>query len=141
MNNDPARTAAALILDVNHRVLFIRENYGRRRYGPPGGLVELGESPLEAVVREAREETTLDIAVQYLIGTYLFPNVPQPFLAFAFRCEIVRGEPAIPTTGEIATVGWFDLSELPSPLTYLAPRAIPDLIAGRQNMARTIHDP
>jgi ADP-ribose pyrophosphatase YjhB (NUDIX family) len=136
----PATTAAAFILDEDGRVLLIRENYGRRRYGPPGGLVEPGESPQQACIREVREETTMDVAVQHLIGTYSFPNLPEPFISNAFRCKIIGGAPAIPLTGEIAYVGWFDASELPEPLTHLAPNAIADLIAGRQYVERVIHE-
>jgi ADP-ribose pyrophosphatase YjhB (NUDIX family) len=140
MLETPTRTAAAFILDGDGRLLLIRENYGRRRYGPPGGLVEPGETPRQAAIREVREETTLDVAVQYLIGAYSFPNVPEPFVAYAFRCEIVSGEPVIPSTGEIAGIGWFDPSELPKPLTFLAPHAVADLVAGRQNVIRMLRD-
>lgn len=51
------QAAAAWVFDGEGRLLLIRENYDRRRYGPPGGAVEPGESPLEAVVREFAEET------------------------------------------------------------------------------------
>jgi 8-oxo-dGTP pyrophosphatase MutT (NUDIX family) len=34
--------AWAIVLDERGRVLLIRENYGRRRYGLPGGAVEPG---------------------------------------------------------------------------------------------------
>lgn len=141
MTSVPARTAAAFVLNAHGRLLLIRENYGHRRFGPPGGLVESGETPWEAVVREVREETSLAIEVQHLIGTYFFPTVNHPFLAFAFRCEILRGEPTVPSTGEIAALGWFEPSVLPLPLTYLAPHAIPDLIAGRSGVTRTIRFP
>ena len=137
---NPVRTAAAFIPDDDGRVLFIRENYDRRRYGPPGGLVEPGESPSEAVIREVYEETTLEVEVQHLIGVYFFPDVPVPFLAFAFRCKVVDGKPTVPSTGEIAAIDWFDPARLPAPLTYLAPRAMPDFVAGRRNLLRTIRE-
>jgi 8-oxo-dGTP diphosphatase len=43
--------AAAAVLDAGGRVLLVEENYDRRRWGFPGGAVEPGESPLDAVVR------------------------------------------------------------------------------------------
>ncbi len=127
-------TVAAFIFDAAGRLLLIRENYGRHRYGPPGGRVEAGESPQQAVLREVREETGLEVRVQRLIGLYYFAD--EPWLAFAFRCAIERGEPAVPDTGEIAEVGWFDLRDLPAPLTSLAPRAIPDAAGGEYGMVR-----
>jgi ADP-ribose pyrophosphatase YjhB (NUDIX family) len=53
---------------VSGRLLLIQENYGQRRYGPPGGRDEAGENPQQAVLREVREETGLAVRVQRLIG-------------------------------------------------------------------------
>jgi ADP-ribose pyrophosphatase YjhB (NUDIX family) len=58
--------------DEHGRLLLIRENYGRERYGPPGGEIEAGELLLEAVVREFREETWADFEVEGLVGVYHF---------------------------------------------------------------------
>lgn len=49
--------AVAVLLDESGRVLLVKENYGERRYGFPGGLVDPGEAPQDAAVREALEET------------------------------------------------------------------------------------
>lgn len=62
--------AAAAILDSDGRLLLIKENYDRRRYSFPGGEVESGESPLEAVVREALEETGVIVRIDHLVGIY-----------------------------------------------------------------------
>lgn len=130
-------TASALILDDAGRVLLIKENYGRRRYGLPGGTVEAGESPIRATVREAREEVGVEVAVGHLIGCYFFAWA-EPWLAFVFRCTITQGEPAIPPTGEIAAVGWFDPGELPAPLTNVAPLAIADAVDGQCGVMREV---
>lgn len=127
-------TVAAFIFDPRGRLLLIRENYGQRRYGPPGGRVEAGESPQQAVLREVREEAGLAVRVQRLIGLYYFAD--EPWLAFAFRCVIEGGEPIVPSTGEIAEVGWFHPHDLPTPLTNLAPRAIPDAASGECGVVR-----
>jgi 8-oxo-dGTP pyrophosphatase MutT (NUDIX family) len=66
----PGQGAAAFIFDERGRLLLVRENYDRRRYGPPGGRVEPGESPFHAVVREAREEAGIEVAVEHLIVAY-----------------------------------------------------------------------
>jgi mutator protein MutT len=58
--------AYALVIDDSDRVLLARQPDGRRyvgRWSLPGGGVEPGEHPAQAVVREAREETGLDITV------------------------------------------------------------------------------
>ena len=127
-------TVAAFIFDAAGRILLIKENYGQRRYGPPGGRIEAGESPRQAVLREVREETGLQVRLSRLIGMYYFAD--EPWLALAFRCEIEQGEPALPGTGEIAEIGWFDPHDLPAPLTSLAPRAIPDAVCGEYGIVR-----
>ena len=95
--------AAAVIFDPTGRVLLVKENYDRRRWSLPGGLIEPRETPEEAALRETAEETGVAAAIDHRIGTYTFDD---RFRAYVFRCRIVRGEPAVPTTGEIAEVRW-----------------------------------
>jgi 8-oxo-dGTP diphosphatase len=125
--------AAAVIFDGEGRVLLIKENYDRRRYGLPGGAVESGESPLDAVVRETFEETGTGVAVDHLIGLYQLQN---GLLVHVFRCRILDGTPALPATGEIAEVGWFDPDALPAPVTNILQHALPDALAGERGVVR-----
>ena len=56
--------AAGVLLDRMGRVLLVANDWGRRgkiRYTLPGGMVEPGETAVEAVVREVREETGLTV--------------------------------------------------------------------------------
>jgi len=56
--------AAAILLDSQGRVLLVGndwQGHGRVRYTLPGGVVERGESTLDALVREVKEETGLEI--------------------------------------------------------------------------------
>jgi 8-oxo-dGTP diphosphatase len=55
----------------------------------PGGRWEEGETPWQAVIREVREETGLEVAVRGLASVGSRP-VRQD-LVFTFRCEIVGG--------------------------------------------------
>jgi len=112
--------AAAFVYDAAGRVLLIRENYGKRRYGPPGGGIDAGESPQDAAVREALEETGAVVEVSHLIGIRWAELDGERFLGFGFRCELRAGTPAVQDTGEIAEVGWFDPGHPPQPTTNLA---------------------
>ena len=87
---EPGQGAAAFVFDERGRLLLVRENYDRRRYGPPGGRVEPGEDPLDAVVREAREEAGIEVAVEHLIGIYRLEN---GFSAYAFPLPDRGGDP------------------------------------------------
>lgn len=99
----PTLAAAVVVSDAEGRVLLVRENYGRGRWGLPGGSVEPGESPGEAAIREALEETGLHVELDHLIALY-YLRAEQPGFRFVFRGRIVRGEavPVRPTGGEIA---------------------------------------
>ncbi|HEY2354128.1 MAG TPA: NUDIX hydrolase [Gaiellaceae bacterium] len=66
------QAAAAWVFDESGRILLIKENYDRRRYGPPGGAVERGESPVEAACREFIEETGATFEPAALIGLHHF---------------------------------------------------------------------
>jgi 8-oxo-dGTP pyrophosphatase MutT (NUDIX family) len=126
--------AAAVIFDDGGRVLLVKENYDRRRYAFPGGAVEAHEAPEDAVVREVKEETGLDVAVDHLIGLYRLDDGVSVHL---FRCRIVRGTPALPDTGEIAEVGWYTPDAVPAPVTNVLHHALPDAVAGRRGVVRS----
>lgn len=130
--------SSVLVFDEGGRVLLIRENYDRRRYGLPGGAIEPGETPVEAAVREAREETVVEVAIGSLVGLYTLRTSGHTLVGFVFRAAIARGKPAVPDTGEIAEVGWFDPRSLPEPTTNVLGPALEDALAGRLGVAREI---
>lgn len=55
------RRSAVIILDKSNILLIHRVKNGEEYYVIPGGTVEKGETPEKAAVREAKEETNLDI--------------------------------------------------------------------------------
>jgi 8-oxo-dGTP pyrophosphatase MutT (NUDIX family) len=95
----PLAYATALIRDETGRVLFQRRT-DFDWWGLPGGLVEIGETFRECAVREAREETGLQIRVQRLLGLYASPrwDVRYPNgdevqqFTVALECSITGGE-------------------------------------------------
>ena len=65
--------ATALIRDAEGRVLF-QQRSDFDWWGLPGGIVEIGETFSECVVREVREETGLQVCPQRLVGLYASPQ-------------------------------------------------------------------
>ncbi|WP_406104757.1 NUDIX domain-containing protein [Micromonospora globbae] len=63
----PFVAAGALFLDDRERVLLVEPTY-KREHDIPGGMVEPGETPREACVREIREELSLDVRLGPLLA-------------------------------------------------------------------------
>ncbi len=127
------KAAAAVIFDPDGRLLLIRENYDRRRYSFPGGAVEPHESPEDAAVRETLEETGVIVAIDRLVGRYRLAGGLDIHL---FACRHVAGEPAVPSTGEIAEVGWYAPDAIPHPVSNVLHHALPDVVDGARNVVR-----
>lgn len=87
------------IFDSTGRVLFMRHTDGGL-WAPPGGMVEPGETPADAVVREAREEIGVEATPTDLMGVFggpefnlTYDNGDQVnYVMIAFRC-IIDGHP------------------------------------------------
>ncbi|MCZ6464878.1 MAG: NUDIX domain-containing protein [Proteobacteria bacterium] len=86
----------------------------------PGGAPEPGETPEQAVVREVREETGLDVAIERHVGDYIRTGF-RPHTAVIFACRVTGG--TLGTSSENRAVAWFHPGELPETLFpwYRAP--------------------
>jgi 8-oxo-dGTP pyrophosphatase MutT (NUDIX family) len=86
MGWNPEVTVAA-IAELDGRFLMVEERIrGRLVLNQPAGHLEDGETLLEAVIRETREETAWRFRPNSLVGTYLWrcPEDGRSFLRFAF---------------------------------------------------------
>ena len=63
-------------------------NYATRAWTTPGGRVELGESPLDALKREVLEESGLDVVADELVGVYSKPYKDD--IVLFFRARVVN---------------------------------------------------
>jgi len=81
------------------------------------GIVEPGEEPADAAVRECAEEAGVVIRVTRLALVEQQPRTTYAngdevdYLDLVFRCDWVSGEPH-PADGELTDVGWYGLGEL-----------------------------
>ncbi len=92
----------------------------------PGGTPEADEEAEETLVREVREETGLEVAVDRHVGDWTRTGF-RPHIARVYRCRVVSGQ--LTPSSETPRVGWFSVDGLPDGLFpwYLAPlaRALP----------------
>ena len=72
----PSLTADIFIFDDNENFILIkRKNEPYKDYWAlPGGFVEYGECVEDAAIREALEETSIDVKLEKLVGVYSNPS-------------------------------------------------------------------
>jgi ADP-ribose pyrophosphatase YjhB (NUDIX family) len=103
--------SAAVIRDG--RVLIVRRGgtFGRGIYTLPGGVVEAGETLMQAVIREVREETQVAIEPVALAGYREMimrdeaGKASRHFVILCFAARWISGEP-VPEPKEISEAAW-----------------------------------
>lgn len=138
-NKTPLVYATGIVCDAPGAILFQRRSdFGASWWGLPGGVLELGENILDALVREVKEETGLHVSATRLVGLYtspdydvIYPNGDQvQQITACFVCDVLDGD-LDPQTGEIDQLRYFARDALPyMPPWYAA--MIDDFIADRR---------
>ena len=143
----PSVTVAAII-EADGRYLLVEEQTPEGlRLNNPAGHLERGESPLQAVVREALEETARPFAPESLVGVYLarFERPPRgdraaediTYLRFAFAGRAGDAIPGRALDAGIERTLWLTLDEVrASTARHRSPlvlRCIEDHAAGRRH--------
>ena len=99
---------ALLVLDHEGSVLVLRQLH-REGWTLPGGLLDHGESPAEAVVRETREELGLVVETDLPAATLVEPHSQRVDVIFYQR---VDARPHVQPRGEAFRVAWRTIEEL-----------------------------
>jgi len=112
-------SVAGVVRNDAGQVLFARRS-DTGQWSVPGGVVDPGEQPAEAVVREVFEETGVHIAVDAVAGVAChpvrYPNGDRcDYLSVWFRCRALGGVAAV-NDDESLEVGWFAPDALPPQL-------------------------
>jgi 8-oxo-dGTP diphosphatase len=127
-------TVGAIAVDARGRVLLLQHEFRTGSgWGIPGGFMEAGEQPLEALRRELREEIGVELDAAELVRVRTLRRPQQ--VEIHFRCRVRDPMGASPQSMEINRVGWFDAGELPPELSQDQRRIIRDALAGGANTA------
>ncbi|MBP3368006.1 MAG: 8-oxo-dGTP diphosphatase [Clostridia bacterium] len=102
-------TVLCLIRDGDRYLLQDRAKGDWTGYTLPGGHVEPGESIVDAVVREMKEETGLDVRSPRLCGVKQFPIEGGRYVVFLFTADRFSGELESSDEGKMH---WFHKNDL-----------------------------
>ena len=138
MRPQPDVTVAALA-ERQGRFLLVEERIARRLvFNQPAGHVERGETLLQAVARETREETAWRFTSEAFLGAYLWkhPGSGRASLRFAFIGSVTDHDASQPLDHGILRTHWLTRlqvvehgARLRSPLVL---RCIDDYLAGQR---------
>ena len=115
------------IIQDNEILLIQREDF--EVWGLPGGAIDPGETPAEAAIREAYEETGLQVRLTRLVGLYTVPQMPENKSSVLFVAEIIGGKLKT-TTAETLDARFFSEETLPDQLIWWARPRILEALRG-----------
>jgi len=106
----PRKSSAigVLLFNESEEILIVKPHY-KDHWTIPGGVIDEHESPFQAMVREAKEEIGLDIAIErLLVVLYLQRDIGEKIFDCYqfFVMGRVKGQSATDTDGEIEDSKW-----------------------------------
>lgn len=129
---------AVVVVNEDHQVL-LQKRSDNKKWGLPGGLLELDESIMACSIREVKEETNLDIEITRFLGVFNNPQMrwkekdEARVIAFAFVGNVIGGELKIndEESLEFQYFAYKDVPEVHSPDNEEAIRAY---FEGKKNL-------
>lgn len=116
--------AVAVLLRRGKEILLVRRKFEPKaqEWSLPAGFVEYDESPLETAVREAKEETGLDIEITSLFEVYGACDDPRVrVVLIVYEGKIVGGTLEPGDDADMAQ--FFALDDLPDNMAFSSHRA------------------
>lgn len=138
-------TVSALIEDAGRYLVVEEVINGRPVMNQPAGHVEDGESLIDAVVREVREEICRHFEPVALTGLYRWrePTSGTTFMRVNFTGRVSAIDDSLARDPDIVGVHWLDRDALAQPGLCRSPlvlRCIDDALAGRTHSLELLHE-
>lgn len=108
--HDP-KLAAGTLFELDSKLVLLRRaiepGYGKWVF--PGGFVDRGETVEAAAIREAREESSVDVSIRELIDVYSYSG--SPVVVIVYAAHIIGGE--LTAADETLEAKTFDQADIP----------------------------
>ena len=127
----PIATVAAIIKDEAGKILLTRRGAEpfKDQWCLPGGHIDENEEALDAVIREAKEETGLDFEAEFF--AYADENIPEYNWHAVVMVFTGKGTGKLAAQeGEVADIAWFSLGEARSlPLGFVHNKILDEYVS------------
>lgn len=107
------KVSAGVRIEKNGRLLLVQRGIEpwKSKWYLPAGYLEVDEEPQQAAVREAREETGLNVKILGLAGIYTYNDDPRGNgIVFLYDAEVSEGE--LKLSSETLDVGYYSVEEI-----------------------------
>ncbi len=128
---DP-KVAAAVFIQDNGRLLLIRRGVDpeRGKWALPAGFVDYGEDPRQTAIREAREETGLEVRITRLVDVFYSRRELGASIIIVYAAEVIGG--TLQPLDDAEAARWFAPDELPELAFESTRRLVAAWVAERQ---------
>lgn len=118
----------AFIVNSHNELLLQQRNKEPEKgyWSIPGGKVEMFETLEEAIKRETKEETGVDIEVIVELGicNHIIRNENSHWVSPSYLCKIIKGEPKIMEPIKHTDMKWFPIDNMPENITITTQNAL-----------------
>jgi 8-oxo-dGTP diphosphatase len=131
----PSPTADVIIELPARGIVLVERRFPPPGWALPGGFIELGETAAQAAVREAREETGLEVTLVELFNVYSDPaRDPRRHTITIVFIGRAAGEPR--AGDDAARAQAFGVDALPTPLAFDHGQVLADYVDYRRTGVR-----
>ena len=119
-----------IIIEVKGGIVLIERKNPPHGWAIPGGFVDYGETTEAAAVREAKEETSLDVTLTRFLGVYSDPSRdPRSHTISTVYVAIAAGQPI--AADDAAEAGVFTEDNLPENIVFDHRKILEDYFSSR----------
>jgi len=115
---NPYPTSDIIIEVPDGKIILIERENEPFGWAIPGGFIDTGESAVAAAIREAKEETSLNVSINELFGVYSKPERDPRFhtLTVVYIAKIVSGDAK--ANDDAKNLGVFNENNLPENIAF-----------------------